>query len=157
MENAVIGDHPGVPFGFHVCRGNQGSRWLPAGAYDPIARAIFRGIRPERLLLEYDDQRSGSFDALAEVPEDKTVVLGLVTTKSPRMETIEGLEARVRAAGRFVPLERLALSPQCGFSTSAIGNRLSTEDQRRKLEVAVRATPASWAARRPDRGTLPGR
>src|SRR5947208_632880 len=123
MDNAVIGDHPGVTFGFHVCRGNQGSRWLTAGAYDPIARAIFRGIRAERLLLEYDDERSGSFDALAEVPEDKTVVLGLLTTKSSRLETIEGLAARVRAASRFVPLERLALSPQCGFSTSVIGNR----------------------------------
>src|SRR5207248_207127 len=76
--------------------------------------------------------------------EDKTVVLGLVTTKSPRMETVEGLEARVRAASRFVPLEHLALSPQCGFSTSVIGNRLSVEDQRRKLEVVVRAAKAIW-------------
>src|SRR5438093_1180472 len=71
MDNAVIGNHPGVTFGFHLCRGNQGSRWLTAGAYDPIARAIFRGIRAERLLLEYDDERSGSFDALSGVPEDK--------------------------------------------------------------------------------------
>src|SRR5207247_6351140 len=119
---------------------------LTAGAYDPIARAIFRGIRAERLLLEYDDERSGSFDALSEVPEDKTVVLGLVTTKSPRMETAEGLEGRVREASRFVPLERLALSPQCGFSTSVIGNRLSVDDQRRKLEVVVRAAKAIWPA-----------
>ena len=146
MDNAVIGDHPGVTFGFHVCRGNQGSRWLTAGAYDPMARAIFRGIRAERLLLEYDDERSGSFDALAEVLEDKTVVLGLVTTKSSRMETVECLEARVSAASRFVPLERLAVSPQCGFSTSVIGNRLSVEDQRRKLEIVVRAAKAIWRA-----------
>ena len=144
MDNAVIGAFPHVTFGFHICRGNQGSRWLTAGAYDRIARPIFRGVRAERLLLEYDDARSGSFEALREVPEDKTVVLGLVTTKSPRRETHEELAARIEEASRFVPLERLALSPQCGFSSSIVGNRISVEDEKRKLEVVVATARSVW-------------
>jgi 5-methyltetrahydropteroyltriglutamate--homocysteine methyltransferase len=144
MDNAVIGSFPDVTFGFHLCRGNQASRWLVSGAYDPIARPIFRNIRAERLLLEYDDSRSGSFDALREVPEDKTVVLGLVTTKSARVETPAELTARIAAASRFVPLERLALSPQCGFSTSILGNRISVQDQTRKLSTIVETAKRVW-------------
>ncbi len=144
MDNAVMGVFPQVTFGFHLCRGNQGSRWLAEGGYDLIARPIFRGIRAQRLLLEYDDTRAGSFAPLREVPEDKTVVLGLVTTKSPRRETPQQLAARIREASRFVPLDRLALSPQCGFASSIIGNRLSIEDQQRKLEVVVETARAVW-------------
>ena len=144
MDNTVIGDHPGVTFGFHLCRGNQGSRWLVEGGYDLIAKPIFNKIAAQRLLLEYDDSRSGSFEPLKEVPEDKTVVLGLVTTKSPQTETVEALTNRVREASRFVPKERLALSPQCGFGTSIIGNALSIEDQKRKLDTLVAATRAVW-------------
>jgi len=95
-------------------------------------------------LLEYDDDRSGSFDALAHVPEDKTVVLGLVTTKSLRRETPEQLETRIDQARRFVPVERLAISPQCGFSTSVIGNNLTVDDQRRKLNVIVETARRVW-------------
>lgn len=144
LDNAVMADVPGVTFGFHLCRGNQGSRWLVAGGYEPIAAPIFQRIRAQRLFLEYDDERSGSFAALQAVPEDKVVVLGLVTTKSPRRETPQELEARVREASRYVPLERLALSPQCGFSTSVVGNRLSFDDQRRKLEVMCETARAVW-------------
>jgi len=144
LDNALMEGYPGVTFGFHLCRGNQGSRWLVAGGYDPIAGPIFRHIRAHRLLLEYDDERSGSFAPLAEAPDDKMVVLGLVTTKSPRLETSEGLAARVREAARYVPLERLAVSPQCGFSTSIVGNALSVEDQRRKLEVMCATARELW-------------
>ncbi|MGH6630387.1 MAG: hypothetical protein ACREB3_11710 [Burkholderiales bacterium] len=105
---------------------------------------MFPRVRAQRLLLEYDDERSGSFDALQEVPEQKIVVLGLVTTKSPRHETQEQLAARIREASRFVPLERLALSPQCGFSTSIIGNRLSVEQEREKLKTVVETARAVW-------------
>jgi 5-methyltetrahydropteroyltriglutamate--homocysteine methyltransferase len=94
--------------------------------------------------LEYDDERSGSFAPLKDVPEDKTVVLGLVTTKSPRQETAEALSARIREAARYLPLERLALSPQCGFSTSVLGNRISLDDQRRKLRAVVETAQAVW-------------
>ena len=139
LDNAVMDGFPQVTFGFHLCRGNQASRWLVEGGYEKIAGPIFRRIRAQRLLLEYDDERSGSFEALREVPDDKTVVLGLVTTKSPRRETVEELVARIRDASRFVPLERLAISPQCGFSTSVLGNRISEEDQRYKLRVVVEA------------------
>ena len=94
--------------------------------------------------MEYDDERSGSFDPLKELPEDKLVVLGLVTTKSPRRENPEALAARIREASRTVSLERLALSPQCGFSTSILGNRITAADQKRKLEVVVETARAVW-------------
>ena len=144
MDNAVIGNHPGVTLGFHLCRGNQGSRWLVEGGYDLIAKPIFKGIAAQRILLEYDDARSGSFEPLKEVPEDKTVVLGLVSTKSPRKETVRSLIKRIREASRFVPKERLALSPQCGFGTSIIGNALSVEDQKHKLQTLVATALAVW-------------
>jgi 5-methyltetrahydropteroyltriglutamate--homocysteine methyltransferase len=95
-------------------------------------------------LLEYDDARSGSFEPLKEVPDDKVVVLGLVTTKTPRRETPEELIARIKEASRFVPLERLALSPQCGFSTSIVGNRITVADEKRKLEVMVKTARTVW-------------
>ncbi len=95
-------------------------------------------------MLEYDDARSGTFDALREVPDDKIVVLGLVSTKTARQETQEELTARIREASRWVPLDRLALSPQCGFSSSIIGNRISVDDQKRKLRVIVQTAEAVW-------------
>ncbi len=144
LDNAVMEGAPGVTFGFHLCRGNQGSRWLVEGGYDPIARAIFQGIRAERLLLEYDDARSGSFEALGQVPDDKWVVLGLVTTKRPQLESADELERRIREASRFVPLERLALSPQCGFSTSVVGNELTPDDERRKLALVCETARRVW-------------
>jgi 5-methyltetrahydropteroyltriglutamate--homocysteine methyltransferase len=144
LDNAVMEGFSGVVFGVHVCRGNQAGRWLAQGGYEPVARTLFRGLRAQRLLLEYDDVRSGSFAPLAEVPEDKLVVLGLVTTKSPRPETAAELIERVREASRYVPLERLAISPQCGFASSVLGNRISAEDQRRKLEVLVEAALQLW-------------
>jgi 5-methyltetrahydropteroyltriglutamate--homocysteine methyltransferase len=144
LDNRVIGDHPGVTFAFHLCRGNQGSRWLVSGSYEPLARRIFPRLRAQRLMLEYDDERSGGFEPLAHVPEDKVAVLGLVTTKSPRRETPEELEARIREASNFVPLGRLALSPQCGFATSVIGNALSVEDEERKLRTIVETAERVW-------------
>jgi 5-methyltetrahydropteroyltriglutamate--homocysteine methyltransferase len=144
LDNAVIDGFPGITFGFHLCRGNQGSRWLTSGSYDLIARPIFRNIHAHRLLLEYDDERSGDFEPLREVPDDTMVVLGLVTTKSPRPETVTGLTSRIKEASRFVPLERLALSPQCGFATSIIGNHISIEDERRKLNTIVETAQAVW-------------
>ncbi len=144
LDNHVIGDHPGVTFGFHLCRGNQGSRWLTSGSYELIARRIFGDTGAERLLLEYDDERSGTFEPLRHVPEDKTVVLGLVTTKTSRRETVEELEARVREAARHFPLEKLAVSPQCGFSTSVIGNAVTVEDERYKLRTLVETAGKIW-------------
>ncbi|HZT07349.1 MAG TPA: cobalamin-independent methionine synthase II family protein [Chloroflexota bacterium] len=144
MDNAVMGGHPSITFGLHVCRGNQGSRWLAEGGYDLIAEPIFRHTHAHRLLLEYDDPRSGTFDPLRFIPEDKMVVLGLVTTKRPTLERVEHLAERIRDASRFVPLERLALSPQCGFGTSVIGNALTIDDQKRKLRLVTRVAERMW-------------
>ena len=144
LDNHVIGERPGVTFGFHLCRGNQASRWLVEGGYDWLAEQLFPRVRAQRLLLEYDDARSGSFEPLRAVPEDKLVVLGLVTTKTGRRETVDELSARIEEASRFVPLERLALSPQCGFATSVLGNALSPDDQRAKLETIARTAAVVW-------------
>jgi 5-methyltetrahydropteroyltriglutamate--homocysteine methyltransferase len=144
MDNAVISDFPGVTFGVHLCRGNQGGRWLASGGYERIARSVFRRVRAQRLLLEYDDARSGSFEPLKEVPEDKCAVLGLITTKRPQLEPVDELLSRIREASRFMPLERLAISPQCGFSSSVIGGAVTAADQERKLRLVVEAARQIW-------------
>jgi methionine synthase II (cobalamin-independent) len=144
LDHYVIGDRPGVTWGFHLCRGNQASRWLVSGGYDWLAERLFPTLRVERLLLEYDDERSGGFEPLRHVTEQTTCVLGLVTTKSARRETVDELFARIREAARVVPLERLALSPQCGFATSVLGNALTVEDERVKLRTIVETARAIW-------------
>jgi len=144
LDNAVMGDIPDVTFGFHLCRGNQKSRWLVEGDYQAIAEPIFRGIRARRLLLEYDDARSGSFAPLAHVPDNRMVVLGLVSTKRPRLEEPEFLTRRIDEAARYVDKERLALSPQCGFSTSIIGNQLSIKDEKAKLQLVTETARRVW-------------
>jgi 5-methyltetrahydropteroyltriglutamate--homocysteine methyltransferase len=144
LDNHVIGNHPGVTFGLHVCRGNQASRWLVSGGYEWLASKLFPKVHAERLLLEYDDERSGGFEPLKEVPEDKVAVLGLVTTKSGRRETVDELAGRIRAAAGFLPLERLALSPQCGFATSILGNALTPEDEAAKLRTIAQTAEAVW-------------
>jgi methionine synthase II (cobalamin-independent) len=105
---------------------------------------LFARLKPQRLLLEYDDARSGSFKALRDVPDDKFVVLGLITTKEPTLESVQLLRQRVQQASRYVPLERLGLSPQCGFASSILGNNISAEDQRKKLELVTRTARAIW-------------
>jgi len=146
LDNAVIDAAPGITFGFHLCRGNQDSRWLVAGGYDEIAAPIFGSVHAHRLSLEYDDTRSGGFDPLALVPDDKVVVLGLVTTKAPDLETEDGLLKRIEEASRVIDIERLALGTQCGFSTSVVGNRVSVADERAKLEVIAATARQVWGA-----------
>ncbi len=144
LDNAVIGSHPGVTFGLHLCRGNNDSKFYASGGYDPIAARVFRGTRFGRFLLEYDDERSGGFEPLALVPDDRTVVLGLVTTKKPELESRESLVRRIREAARHVPLERLALSPQCGFASTMQGNRLTPADQAAKLRGVAEVAREVW-------------
>ncbi len=143
MDNAVIGHHPGVTFGLHICRGNNQSMFYARGGYEPLAR-VFRRSRAHRFLLEYDDERSGGFEPLAGVPEDRVVVLGLVTTKKPRLESVDELRTRIAEAARFVPVERLALSPQCGFASTLAGNRVTPDDQRRKLARVAETARLVW-------------
>ena len=145
MDNAVIAGHPGITFGLHICRGNNQSMFYATGGYDAIAARVFRGTRFQRFLLEYDDERSGDFAPLRRVPEDRTVVLGLVTTKKPRLESVEELKHRIAEASRVVPLERLALSPQCGFASTMEGNRISPEEQRQKLQLVADTARAVWS------------
>jgi 5-methyltetrahydropteroyltriglutamate--homocysteine methyltransferase len=116
-----------------------------SGGYDRIARHVFGRARFHRFLLEYDDERSGTFEPLRHVPEDRAVVLGLVSSKKPALEAADDLRRRITEAARVIPLERLALSPQCGFASTAEGNRLSTDDQRRKLELVAQTARAVWA------------
>jgi len=144
LDNAVMAGFSDVTFAIHLCRGNQEGRWLVEGDYEPIARPIFQRIGATRLLLEYDDDRSGSFAPLRHVPDDKMVVLGLISTKRAQMEAPEDLMRRVTLASRFVPLERLALSTQCGFASSILGNGLSIDDQRRKLERVCETARRVW-------------
>jgi 5-methyltetrahydropteroyltriglutamate--homocysteine methyltransferase len=144
LDNAVMAGFADVTFAVHLCRGNQESRWLVEGDYEPIARPIFQHIGASRLLLEYDDDRSGSFAPLRHVPDDKMVVLGLISTKRPQTEVAEEVIGRVAEASRFVPLERLALSPQCGFASSIMGNDLSIGDERRKLETVCKIARRIW-------------
>jgi 5-methyltetrahydropteroyltriglutamate--homocysteine methyltransferase len=143
MDNTIISGFPGVTFGLHVCRGNNQSRFYARGDYEPIAR-IFSRTKFQRFLLEYDDERSGGFEPLRHVPEDRFVVLGLVTTKKSRLESSDELRSRIEEASKFVPLERLALSPQCGFASTIEGNRISLDDQRRKLELVATTAKQVW-------------
>ncbi len=144
MDNAVIDAGHGAVFGFHLCRGNQGSRWLVDGSYEMIATCLFGGTSADRLLLEYDDARSGSFDALKAVPDDKVVVLGLISTKRPAVEDSATIIRRIRECAHVVPIERLAISPQCGFASSVVGNALSEDDERIKLQLVAEIAREVW-------------
>jgi 5-methyltetrahydropteroyltriglutamate--homocysteine methyltransferase len=143
LDNAVIGDHPGVTFGIHLCRGNNQSKFYASGGYDPIV-AVFERTKFQRFLLEYDDERSGGFEPLRHVPEDRTVVLGLVTTKKPALESKDELKRRIEEAAGYVPLERLALSPQCGFASTEAGNLLTPADQEAKLRLVAETAREVW-------------
>jgi len=133
-----------VTLALHLCRGNSRSRWFAEGGYDAIAERLFGSLQVDALLLEYDSDRAGGFEPLRFVPRGKTVVLGLVTTKDPRLESSEELKRRIGEASKYVPLENLALSPQCGFASVAAGNLLTPDDQRRKLELVVETARQVW-------------
>src|SRR5439155_3351208 len=143
MDNAVISRHPGVTFGLHICRGNNQSKFYASGDYGPIAR-VFGKTRFQRFLLEYDDERSGGFEPLRAMPGDREVVLGLVTTKKERLESVDELRRRIDEAARYVPLDRLALSPQCGFASTMEGNAISPERQREKLARVSETARLVW-------------
>ncbi len=143
-DNELIRGFDGVTFGLHLCRGNQRSMWHREGAYDAIAERLFNELHHQRFLLEYDSPRAGSFEPLRFVPKGKIVVLGLVSTKVPELETVDALKRRIEEASRYLPLEQLALSPQCGFASEFVGNLISEDDQRRKLEVVVETARQVW-------------
>src|SRR5689334_3557947 len=144
LDNAIIEGHLGITFGIHICRGNHKSMFYASGGYDRIAEHVFTRARFDRFLLEYDDERSGTFEPLRHLPADRTVVLGLVSSKVPRLESRDGLRRRIEEASQVVPLERLAISPQCGFASTHEGNRLTPDDQRLKLELVARTAKEVW-------------
>jgi 5-methyltetrahydropteroyltriglutamate--homocysteine methyltransferase len=134
----------GMRLGLHLCRGNFRGRWMAAGGYEPIADKVFNGVPVDVFLLEYESERAGDFMPLRFVPRDKSVVLGLVSSKLERLEEEAELVRRIEAAGRILPLERLALSTQCGFASVAGGNPLSETCQWAKLELIARAAERIW-------------
>jgi 5-methyltetrahydropteroyltriglutamate--homocysteine methyltransferase len=134
----------GVTLAIHLCRGNNRSHWYAEGGYDAIAEKLFGTLDVDRFLLEYDDERSGTFEPLRFVPKGKTVVLGLISSKDPRMEEISVLAKRIEEASKYVPIENLALSPQCGFASTAEGNLLTEDQQWAKLKLVVDTVRQVW-------------
>ena len=128
----------------HVCRGNYHSTYISSGPYDAVADVLLGEENVSAFFLEFDDERSGGFEPLAKVPEDKKVVLGLVTTKRPELEDKAVLHARIKEASKYVPLERLYLSPQCGFASCEIGNKLTEEEQWAKLRLVKEVAEEVW-------------
>jgi 5-methyltetrahydropteroyltriglutamate--homocysteine methyltransferase len=128
----------------HICRGNNRSAWMASGSYEPVAERLFGEVGVDRFLLEYDTERAGGFEPLRFVPPGTTVVLGLVSSKLPQLESPDELQRRIEAAARYVPLADLALSPQCGFASTAGGNQLTVDDERRKLELVAGTARKIW-------------
>jgi 5-methyltetrahydropteroyltriglutamate--homocysteine methyltransferase len=143
LDNAVISDHPEAEFGIHLCRGNNQSKFYASGGYDPISD-VFKRTKFNRFLLEYDDERSGGFEPLKNVPGDRTVVLGLITSKKPKLESKDEVKRRIEQATAYIPLERLALSSQCGFASTEEGNLLTPEDQTAKLRLVSETAREVW-------------
>ena len=143
--NAAIADRPaGMTIAMHTCRGNWKSTWLAEGSYDPVAEAVFTETGVDGYFLEYDSERAGDFSPLRLVPKNKRVVLGLVSTKTPVLENKDELKRRIEAAAKYVPLENLCISPQCGFASSHHGNLLTEDDQWRKLSLVVEVAREVW-------------
>jgi 5-methyltetrahydropteroyltriglutamate--homocysteine methyltransferase len=143
-DNQVLEGFDNVTFGIHLCRGNQRSMWHREGTYDDIAERLLNELKYDRFLFEYDTPRAGGFEPLRFLPKGKVVVLGLVSTKVPQLEKIDDLKRRIDAAGQYAPLEQLAISPQCGFSSDVVGNLISEDDQKRKLEIVVETARQMW-------------
>ncbi|GAC1315411.1 MAG: 5-methyltetrahydropteroyltriglutamate--homocysteine S-methyltransferase [Ktedonobacteraceae bacterium] len=144
--NEVIANFPDVTFGVHICRGNRRSYWLREGTYDAIAERLFNSLEHQRFLLEYDTERAGGFAPLRFVPKKKCVVLGLITTKTGRLETVDELTRRIEEAAHYISIEQLALSPQCGFASELGGNLLSEEEQWRKLDIMLETAARIWGS-----------
>ena len=134
----------GITIGFHVCRGNNRSRWQADGGYDPIAEKLFGSLQVDTFLLEYDTKRAGGLEPLKHVSPGKNVVLGLITTKEDQLESQDILLRRIEEATKFVPLDNLSISPQCGFASTSEGNLISWDGQRRKLELVNEIARKAW-------------
>jgi 5-methyltetrahydropteroyltriglutamate--homocysteine methyltransferase len=145
LINGMVDGISGVRLAIHLCRGNNAGMWMASGGYDYIASALFeRATAFDAFLLEYDDPRSGSFEPLAQAPQDKQVVLGLVTTKTAREETVAEIVHRIDEAARSFPRQQLGVSTQCGFASVATGNPITEDDEERKLRLVADSAGAAW-------------
>jgi 5-methyltetrahydropteroyltriglutamate--homocysteine methyltransferase len=144
INRALVDKPEGMTVTVHMCRGNYRSSWAAEGGYDFVAEALFGGLDVDGFFLEYDDARSGGFEPLRFMPEGKMVVLGLVTSKRGELESKDQLKRRIEDASRFVPIEQLCLSPQCGFSSTLEGNALTREQQFDKLRLIVETAQEVW-------------
>ena len=146
LINAALGGRPDdLTVAIHLCRGNFRSTWFAEGGYEPVAEVLFNDLDVDAYFLEYDDERSGDFAPLRFVPPDKTVVLGLVSSKVAALESTESLLTRIDEAARYVPHDQLCLSPQCGFSSTEHGNNITPGDQWAKLRLVVETAARAWA------------
>jgi len=143
-DNALLEGFDEVTFGIHLCRGNQRSMWHREGTYDDIAERLLNELKHDRFLFEYDTPRAGGFEPLRFLPKGKVIVLGLISTKVPQLETVDQLKKRIDEASKYVALEQIAISPQCGFSSDVVGNLISADDQKRKLELVVETARQVW-------------
>ena len=143
-DNELLDGFDGVTFGIHLCRGNQRSMWHREGTYEAIAERLLNELKHDRFLFEYDSPRAGGFEPLRFLPKGKLVVLGLVSTKVPQLENVDELKRRIEEASQYVPVDQLAISPQCGFSSDVVGNLIGAEDQKRKLEIVVETSRQVW-------------
>ena len=143
-DNAMLAGFDDVTFGIHLCRGNQRSMWHREGSYDEIAERLLNELNYDRFLFEYDTPRAGGFEPLRFLPKGKVIVLGLVSTKVPELEAVDDLKRRIDLAAKYAPLDQIAISPQCGFSSDVVGNLISAEDQQRKLERVVETARQVW-------------
>jgi 5-methyltetrahydropteroyltriglutamate--homocysteine methyltransferase len=148
IDNEVLdgAQSEGVTVGMHMCRGNNRSAWHAEGSYEPIAEKAFGQVKVDRFLLEYDTDRAGGFEPLRFVPRSKMVVLGLISSKEPELESVDALRRRIDEAAQYVPLENLAIAPQCGFASTYLGNLLTWDDQKRKLELIVETAHKVWGS-----------
>ena len=145
LLNDAVRDRPAdMTLAVHTCRGNFKSSWVAQGGYEPVAETVFGGLAVDAVFMEFDSDRAGGFEPLRRVPEGRTVVLGLITTKTPELEDKNEVKRRIDEASRYVPLENLCLSPQCGFSSTRHGNAITEDDQKRKLALVVETADEVW-------------
>jgi methionine synthase II (cobalamin-independent) len=146
LDNSVFEGLNNITTAIHLCRGNNAGRWLASGSYDAIASQLFPKLKMDRLLLEFDSPRAGGFEPLKFVNKDTVAVLGLITTKSGKLEDRDSLQARIREASKYHDFERLAVSPQCGFASSLEGNPLTMAEQEAKLRLVVNVAQKAWGS-----------
>ena len=144
INHAIAGLRPEVTVCMHLCRGNYQSSWVAEGGYEPVAEVLFNAFDVDGFFLEYDSPRAGDFAPLRFVPKGKKIVLGLVTTKTPQLERPDELKRRIDAAGKYVPLDNLCLSPQCGFASELYGNKVTVDDEKAKLGLVVKVAEEVW-------------